>query len=177
VADEIHPPMPRWTLLIGVVALAVVDIASKYVVFAILGEPQYAAHDKALIPGFLYMTTRYNTGFSWGMFRGIPGLLSAFINLGILGAVGYVFFFTRRIPVNRWTVAVGMLVMGGALGNLYDRIFHTGVRDFIDFVIPLVKFDYPVFNAADVFIVAGVIIVFLEPYLNKRHTREEVPDG
>ena len=74
-------------------------------------------------------------------------------------------------------MAVGMLLMGGAVGTLYDRVVFHAVRDFIDVVIPLVKYDYLVFNVADVFIVAGVIVFFLEPYLVKLSARKAPADG
>jgi len=163
--------MPRKPLVVGSLLLAAADVFSKYLVFAVLGAPNYAnPHDFAVIPGFFYFTTRYNPGFSWGMFSGIPWLLSAFINLLIMLAVGYIFLFTRKIPVNRWTIATGILILGGALGNLYDRLFFSEhmVRDFLDFIIPVARYDYPVFNLADVFIVVGVIIALAEPYLARR---------
>jgi len=169
--------MPRRTLLTGSLALAFTDIMSKYVIFWVLGQPDVMSHHgKTVIPGFFYLTTRYNTGFSWSAFSGVPWLLSAFINLLILGAVVYFFFFTRRLPVNKWTLACGMLIMGGAVGNFYDRVFHVGVRDFLDFVIPVINYNYPVFNLADVFIVAGVIIAIMEPYLAGRSKEKEVPN-
>ena len=178
--DTHHPPMPRRALITGTITLAVLDIVSKYAAFAALGEPQQnpaSPHGFPVIDGFFYFTTRYNTGFSWSWFSGIPWLLSAFINILILGAVGYMLFFTRHIPVNRWTIAAGMLIMGGACGNLYDRLVHQAVRDFIDFVIPIINYNYPVFNLADVFIVAGVIVAVAEPYLSGRSRAGDAAHG
>ena len=53
------------------------------------------------------------------------------------------------------------MIFGGALGNVYDRIFHAAVPDFIDFHIG--QFHWFVFNLADIFITIGVIfMIFLE---------------
>ncbi|MBN1809737.1 MAG: signal peptidase II [Planctomycetes bacterium] len=168
-ARETYPPMPRARLAIGAVILALADIFSKYVTFWILGEPDITVgHGRAVIPGFFYLTTRYNKGVSWGWFSKSPAMILVFVNLLILGGVIYVFFFTRKLPVNRWMLAVGMLLMAGAVGNMYDRLFHAGVRDFLDFVIPVMRYDYPVFNLADIFIVGGVLTALVEPYLSRR---------
>jgi len=163
------------TIIVGTLILAVIDIASKYIVFTALGEPQNG-HGTTIIPSFFYLTTRYNPGISWSWFAGTPVLILGFINLLILGAVIYVLFFTRKIPVNVWTKAAGMLIMAGAAGNLYDRIFCNGVRDFLDFIIPIWGYNYPIFNFADIFIVAGVILAFLEPNLVKLSSRMKKTD-
>ena len=52
-----------------------------------------------------------------------------------------------------------MMIFGGALGNLFDRIFYKAVPDFIDFHIG--EFHWFVFNVADIFITIGVIIMIL----------------
>ena len=52
-----------------------------------------------------------------------------------------------------------LMIFGGALGNLFDRIFYKAVPDFIDFHIE--EFHWFVFNVADIFITVGVIIMIL----------------
>ena len=64
-----------------------------------------------------------------------------------------------------------MIVMGGALGNLFDRIYYSAVPDFIDFHIN--NFHWFIFNVADIFISLGVIcLIFVELFLNKRVKNE-----
>ena len=60
-----------------------------------------------------------------------------------------------------------LMILGGALGNLYDRIFNKAVPDFIDFHVQ--EFHWFIFNVADIFITLGVIfMIFLEFTGNKK---------
>ena len=66
-----------------------------------------------------------------------------------------------------------MMIFGGALGNLFDRIFYKAVPDFIDFHIG--EFHWFVFNVADIFITIGVIIMILfESILNEQKKNEHI---
>ena len=66
-----------------------------------------------------------------------------------------------------------MMIFGGALGNLFDRIFYKAVPDFIDFHIG--EFHWFVFNVADIFITIGVIIMILfEAILNDQKKNEQI---
>ena len=65
-----------------------------------------------------------------------------------------------------------MLVLGGSLGNLYDRLFNYAVLDFIDFHIK--GFHWFIFNIADVFITIGVIcLIFAEIFFNKKQNYKD----
>lgn len=152
-----------WAISAG---LAVVDVASKYLVFSLVEVSP--GRGPEIIPGFLYLTCRLNPGFSWSLLRGLPPQLTAIINLAIIALVVYYYFYGRDVRHNRLTFAAVVLIMGGALGNLYDRLFYSGVRDFIDVIVPLVAYDYPVFNVADVFVVVGVGLFILEALLEWR---------
>ena len=65
-----------------------------------------------------------------------------------------------------------MLVLGGSLGNLYDRLFNYAVLDFIDFHIK--DFHWFIFNIADVFITIGVVcLIFAEIFFNKKQSYKD----
>lgn len=70
------------------------------------------------------------------------------------------------------TIACG-LILAGAIGNLYDRIFYEGVRDFISFYI----INWPIFNLADVFITIGAFLIifcmFKKPYVAKTNSIDD----
>ena len=108
-----------------------------------------------LIPGVLRLTYTTNAGGAFGLFGGQPWL---FFGATVLVCAAIVVASTR---LSRPAVAVGLgLILGGALGNLTDRILHgPGVSgrvvDFVDFRI------WPVFNLADSAIVIGSIVVVL----------------
>ena len=59
-----------------------------------------------------------------------------------------------------------LMILGGALGNVYDRVIFNSVPDFIDFHIN--KFHWFVFNVADIFITLGVIIMIMTEFFNKK---------
>jgi signal peptidase II len=108
-----------------------------------------------LIPGVVRLTYTTNAGGAFGLFGGQPWL---FFGATVLVCAAIVIASTR---LSRPAVAVGLgLILGGALGNLTDRILHgPGVSgrvvDFVDFRI------WPVFNLADSAIVIGAIVVVL----------------
>ena len=65
-----------------------------------------------------------------------------------------------------------MMILGGAIGNVYDRIFYKAVPDFIDFHIG--NFHWFIFNVADIFISLGVIFMILsEFFVNKIESHEK----
>ena len=104
-----------------------------------------------LLP-FFSLTYVENTGIAFGMFRGRNSplvLLSVFLILGLL-------WWRRRIPgtarLAHWAV---ILVVAGAVGNLYDRIVYGCVVDFLDFKV------WPVFNVADSCITVGACLLAL----------------
>jgi signal peptidase II len=119
-----------------------------------------------LIHDWLKFTYLENTGIAFGMQPGGRVLITVFSVLATLGICYYVF----RSPRNNWPykIAIG-LVLGGAVGNLIDRVFYGKVTDFIHVdiysgVVPVIgKYVslWPVFNVADSAIVASVCMMLI----------------
>jgi signal peptidase II len=104
-----------------------------------------------LIPGVLHLTYIHNTGAAFGLFQ-----RGTFVLIGISVAVVVMVVAAMRHPLAAGTwarLALG-LVLGGAIGNLYDRVVFGYVVDFLDVRI------WPVFNVADSCLVVGGILVF-----------------
>ena len=138
-----------------VAGLFLLDQLSKELTFRLVGE----GSRRILIEGFLRVTPRINPGLMWSALSGLPNVVFIILTIGVVALLLY--YHYRPGPgeaPDRWTVAALALVLGGALGNLLDRFIASGVRDFIDVIIPLVGYDYPVFNLADAYIVVGVVI-------------------
>lgn len=112
-----------------------------------------------IIDNFFYFTYYHNTGMAWGTFQGarwIFVLITPIILLVVLH------FFVYSKPHEVLTRAGMILVFAGAIGNWIDRLVLGYVRDFIHFIIPIIDYNFPVFNIADVAVVMGMGLVILE---------------
>ncbi|MEW5785905.1 MAG: signal peptidase II [Bacillota bacterium] len=130
------------------IATAVVglDQISKYIVDALMETGQSIP----VIHNFLYITYLRNPGAAFGM---LPYRTVFFIIVTLL-VMGFIIYFYRTLPAGFSLLRIGLaLQLGGAVGNLVDRIRSTYVTDFISFTI-----FPPVFNLADTAIVIGIII-------------------
>lgn len=103
------------------------------------------------LPGFLQLTRVHNYGAAWSSLSGktIPLIV---VTALLMAAV--VYLLVRHIVRHPLGIAAALLILGGGIGNIIDRISHRYVVDMFD----LLLFDYPVFNLADCFVVTGVIL-------------------
>lgn len=127
--------------------MVIADRLSKLAVMKYMTEFQSIP----IIPHVLWLTYVQNTGAAFGLFQRGTAIL-AVISMVVVGVVAW----ASRHPMarGRWfRVALG-LILGGALGNLYDRLVYRSVVDFLDLRV------WPVFNVADSSIVVGGILVF-----------------
>ncbi len=99
-----------------------------------------------LLP-FFYLTHLENTGTFFGLAKHSTGFLTLFSII----VIGLVIYNYKHIPAERFLYLMAAFVLGGAFGNLYDRILFGSVTDFFDFRI------WPVFNVADSFITLAII--------------------
>ncbi len=158
------------------------DLYSKWAVFSQLGCPgagtwvwpeNWGWHGLSPIVRF-QLHTNFNPGALWGMGEGFAHV---FAGLSVIAALGILYWlFLLRGAVSWWlTVALGF-VMGGVLGNLYDRLGLHGwmndrhepiyaVRDFLHFWFfegTRAQFHWAIFNFADVFLVTGAIMLVIQ---------------
>jgi signal peptidase II len=155
----------KWTLFLGVAALIfLIDQASKYLVLKHLSLGE-AWNPIPLLRPLVTLTHVTNTGAAFGLFQD-QGTLFAIV--AILVVVGIVVFY-RYLPPNQLWLRVSLgLQLGGALGNLLDRVRLGRVVDFIDFKI------WPVFNLADTAIVCGVGILAFYLLFSEQEDEERV---
>jgi signal peptidase II len=140
------PAWLLWVLAAGVLSL---DRLAKIWVQSTLA----AAHSREVLGDFLRFTYVRNPGVAFGLFADRGGSLG-WLSLVALAAV---LWLALRAPSKAWprSVALG-LILGGALGNLYDRLRWGSVVDFIDVGIGPHRFW--TFNVADSAITVGVIV-------------------
>jgi len=127
-----------------------------------------------VIEGFFYLTHVRNPGAAFSLFASAPQTirLTFFISVTLI-AIGLVFQFFRSLaPGDRLSALALGLILGGAVGNLLDRIRHTEVVDFLHFRL-WSGYSWPDFNLADSFIVVGVALLILELFATEGETRSE----
>lgn len=97
-----------------------------------------------------------NLGGMWGFLAGHTIILILF-SIVCMGIIGYMVVTVKRHDLlMRLSLA---LILGGAIGNLYDRLVFGGVRDFLDLDLGFMR--WPTFNVADIWIVVGVGLIFV----------------
>ncbi len=118
-----------------------------------------------VIPNFFNITFVYNEGAAFSILEGKKIL---FFLLGLLLIIGLVIFI-RKEKLTKYKTLYYSLLIGGVLGNMFDRIFYPGVVDFFDF--KLFTYDAPIFNVADSFIVIATILIIIEILGGKNENR------
>jgi signal peptidase II len=125
----------------------------------------------SVVDGFFNITYVQNTGVAFGIFSSISSpaksvLLSVFTAFAAVVVVAY----SVRSPArNRLLQTALALILGGALGNLYDRIAYGYVVDFVEFYLG--PYHWPAFNVADSAISVGVVLLALEIIRNETPRR------
>jgi len=143
----------RWLWL--ALAVVVVDQGSKQ-----LAEHLLLKHDPiAVLPSFnLFLT--YNTGAAFSFLRDAGGWQRWLFATLSIGVSVFIVFWLRRIPAGqKWLACALALVLGGAVGNLIDRLFRVdgAVVDFID--VYYGTWHWPAFNVADSAISIGAVML------------------
>lgn len=161
-----------YIFLIIVVSIIFLDLLTKE-----LAEKLLEDKNITLIPGFFDLTLVWNRGAAFGILAQAPEFVRKLVLifasfLAVIIAVFYAYKKQNSLhPIQLYALA---LISGGALGNLYDRIFLGAVRDFIDWHIK--SYHWPAFNIADSAITLGIVMfVFYELFFKKRKKEEAVP--
>ena len=110
---------------------------------------------------FLNINLVWNEGIAFGLFSFNENYLYNILTIIILLIIIIIFFMMiRNKGIKKYSL---LMILGGALGNIYDRIFYRAVPDFIDFHIS--NFHWFIFNFADIFITIGVIFMIILEYI------------
>ena len=143
--------------LILAISIAIIvfalDLTSKYLVEYFLPNVGDSAN---FLPGFIGFVVVHNDGAGWNLLSGMPALLIV-LTLAILALLVTFYALQMKKYRNKTSKLLSIafaFIVGGCLGNLYDRIFFGYVRDFLNFEF----ISFPVFNLADTFLTIGVIL-------------------
>jgi signal peptidase II len=126
-----------------------------------------------VIPGFFRLTHTENTGAAFSLFADSPahwktGLLIGFSVLAMV--IVSVLLWKQERPLTITGIALS-LILGGAVGNLWDRIASGRVVDFL--LLYVKQYQWPVFNLADSAIVVGAALLVLEILFGRSHPAEQ----
>jgi signal peptidase II len=125
-----------------------------------------------IIPGFFQLTHTENTGAAFSLFADSPShwktaLLIGFSVIAMLIVSGLLWRQSRALTTTGIALS---LILGGAVGNLWDRVASGRVVDFLLFYVK--QYQWPVFNLADSAIVVGAGLLVIEILFGKPHVQE-----
>jgi len=149
----------RWlTLLIAAIVVAADRLSKLWI-----EQHIRIGHARVIIPHVFRLTHVLNTGAAFSMFEGsnspatVRNLLIAFSVIAVLVVVALIWKYSRQFSLLAFSLA---LILGGALGNLYDRIRFSHVVDFLE--VHIVHYHWPDFNVADSAICIGACLILIE---------------
>lgn len=145
----------KYGMLVGAAALVVIlDQATKLLVVARI--PAYGSI--VVIPGFFDLTHIYNTGGAFGFLAGKSSLFRhLFFLTASVVAMSMIVYLYLKMPRDYLVMRIGLsLILGGAVGNVIDRVRLGKVVDFLDLHIH--DLHWPAFNVADSAITIGILI-------------------
>jgi signal peptidase II len=144
--------------LIAIIAIAI-DQFTKYLVV----KNMELYEQITIIEGFFYLRSHRNSGAAWGILEGKMGF---FYVITVIVIIGIVYYLHKYGKDNKLFASALGLILGGAIGNFIDRLFHQEVVDFFDFIV--FGYDFPIFNIADSALTIGVILVIIATLLEEK---------
>lgn len=148
---------PLFILIALLIPLA--DQVSKWIIVSRL-----SLHESIpILPGLLWITRIHNSGIAFGFF---PGLPRVFMAVTVLSMLVVLYFYLTIQPRTLLTTLGCAFILGGAAGNLIDRIHYGHVVDFINFSF------WPAFNLADSAVSIGVALLLASFLFEKKELKE-----
>lgn len=159
-ASKLHGRLPYLLLVAGTLVL---DRWTKLLI-----QSRFNLNESVtVIDGFFNITYVRNTGVAFGIFSSISSPAKSIL-LSIFTAIAavVVIVYSLRSPVRNRLLQVALgFILGGALGNLYDRLAYGYVVDFLEFYAG--SYHWPSFNVADSAISTGVVLLAIEIIRNE----------
>lgn len=154
------PSFSRWLVLAG--AIIAVDFATKAWVLS-----AFHLHESMAVASFFNFVLVMNPGASFSFLADAGGWQKWFFIVLALAISIWLFVLIRRHAAERLMPTSLALVLGGALGNVIDRIRFGAVVDFLDFHVA--GWHWPAFNVADSAISVGVLLLLWQQLTHKPH--------
>ena len=139
-----------------------VDRVSKFYILKIADTESLV---DIYVNSYLNFYLIWNKGVAFGLFSFDEHYIYKLVSLIIATIIIVITILIRKSKgIKKYSL---LMVLGGALGNLYDRIYYTAVPDFIDFHIG--EIHWFIFNVADIFITLGILLLILLELLEKKN--------
>jgi signal peptidase II len=148
--------MYKWFVLAA--ALVGADQLTKWAILE-----HFAYGERRELTGFLNLVLVYNKGAAFSMFAEAAGWQTPLLIAFALLAAGIVSYLIVRNPGKRLLCLGLALILGGAIGNLIDRLRYGHVVDFLDF--HAMGWHWPAFNVADSGITVGAVLLILDGFV------------
>ncbi len=149
------------SIFILVLSIFLVDRFTKNKII----ELQLKNSNNIFVNNYINFDLTWNTGIGFGLFNldaGIGYHLISFLIFSVIGII--MFFITKTKNVEKISYAI---ILGGAIGNFYDRIIYYAVPDFIDLHIN--NYHWFTFNIADIFVSLGIILLIFNELIYKKN--------
>ena len=155
-----------WFLLAAAVVAA--DQATKALVLA-----RFAPREGIVVNPYFNLVLVYNKGAAFSFLSDAPGWQTPLLIGFAIVAIGVVAYMLVRSPGRRVMASGLALILGGALGNLIDRVRFGQVVDFLDF--HAAGWHWPAFNVADSAITVGAVLLILEGFVHREGRARSSP--
>ena len=153
-------PMLKWLWITLVVVI--VDLATK----AVISNNFVLYESVSVLSGFFNLTLAHNYGAAFSFLADQPGWQRWFFTITSIVISLVLLYWLKTLKAEEKMLAIGLvLVLGGAIGNLWDRITLGYVVDFLD--VYYQQWHWPAFNVADSAICIGAVLLILDSFLAK----------
>ncbi|MGL6261585.1 signal peptidase II [Vibrio sp. WXL103] len=154
----------RWLWLAAVIFVA--DIAIKFVVMENMG---YGWSNRIEVLPFFNLLYVHNHGAAFSFLSDQSGWQRWFFTAIAIGVTTTLGYWMSKLPAKeKWNNIAYALIIGGAIGNVFDRIVHGFVVDYLDFYVG--SYHWPAFNLADSTICIGAAMIILDSFRNNKST-------
>jgi len=152
----------RKGLAVTAMVLAVDQLTKWWIVFTVMQPPRVIE-----VTPFFNLVMGWNYGVSFGMLNSVPELGAWLLPGAVVAITAVLVVWLYRVDRLRPAIGLG-LIIGGAIGNLIDRLRFGAVADFLDFYAW--GHHWPAFNAADSAITVGAVVLILDSLFVKDET-------